>query len=186
MNIVGKIIVLRAVEEEDLEILREAINDPWLESLVSGWSFPISKVHQKLWFEKIEQNKNTIPLIIETKEAGVVGLTGIRNIDWKNRTADGGVKIFRKELTSRGIGLDTYMTFLRYCFDELQLNRINGSILSYNEASKKLLLHKVGYTQEGVMRQCIFKNGQYHDLIMIGILREDYYRRAKDLKYWEK
>ncbi|MCC5909795.1 MAG: hypothetical protein JJT76_05100 [Clostridiaceae bacterium] len=47
MNLKGKIVTLRAIEEEDLEMLRDIINDPEVERLVVGWSLPISKAQQK-------------------------------------------------------------------------------------------------------------------------------------------
>ena len=43
MELRGKKVVLRAVEEEDLEMLRELTNDPDYEKMIVGWSFPISK-----------------------------------------------------------------------------------------------------------------------------------------------
>jgi predicted xylose isomerase-like sugar epimerase len=43
LNIYGKIVKLRALEMDDMEILRNIINDPEIEGLVEGWSFPVSK-----------------------------------------------------------------------------------------------------------------------------------------------
>lgn len=38
-----KKVKLRALETEDMELLRETVNDPEVERLVGGWSFPVSK-----------------------------------------------------------------------------------------------------------------------------------------------
>ena len=46
MKLVGKKVTLRAVEQEDLEMLRELTNDPDFERMAVGWSFPISKAQQ--------------------------------------------------------------------------------------------------------------------------------------------
>ena len=43
MNIKGKFVTLRAIEREDLELMIEMLNDPEIESLVTGWEFTISK-----------------------------------------------------------------------------------------------------------------------------------------------
>lgn len=58
MNIYGKKVILRALEYEDLELIRETVNDPQMEKMVVGWSFPISINQQKKWYES-QFNSNT-------------------------------------------------------------------------------------------------------------------------------
>ena len=60
MNLKGKKVFLRAIEKEDLEFLREMINDPEMEKNVGGWSFPISKYEQEKWYENQIFNNNNI------------------------------------------------------------------------------------------------------------------------------
>lgn len=86
MNIKGKIVTLRAMELEDQELLREMINNPEIEIMVGGYSFPISKNQQVDWFKANSNNQNNIRLIIDTTDNGAVGFVNLVNIDWKNRT----------------------------------------------------------------------------------------------------
>ena len=51
MIIKGNIVTLRAMSEKDLQLVCDMFNDPELENLVVGWSFPISFEQQKKWFE---------------------------------------------------------------------------------------------------------------------------------------
>lgn len=46
MNIKGKIVTLRAVELEDMELLRGMLNDPEMEN-GCGWSFQCQNIHSK-------------------------------------------------------------------------------------------------------------------------------------------
>lgn len=184
MNIKGKFVTLRAIEEEDLEFLRQMINDPEMERLVGGYSFPISKVQQKKWFESIINDSSQLRLIIETEENGTIGFANIVNIDWKNRSAFHGMKIGDKRFRGRGIGTDTVMAVMKYAFEELQLNRIETTIIDYNEPSKKLYLEKCGWKVEGVRRKAVFKGNQYHDELIVGILREEYEELIKKDNYW--
>jgi len=181
----GKFVTLRPIEEEDLEFVRTLFNDPELESLVVGWSWPVSRYQHKKWFEKISADTNSIRYIIETKEDGPVGTSGWQPIDWKNRIAASiGIRIINKQLRSKGIGIDTCMAMLKYIFDELQLNRTDSEVIEYNKASIKLL-EKLGYKLEGVRRNYIYKNGKYYDLLLYGLLKEEYYETVKRLKYWK-
>ncbi len=185
MELYGKKVRLRAIEAEDLELLRAMKNDPYIEHNIVGWFPPVSKQQQQQWYESQKLNNDTIRFMIETKEDGTVGYTKIANIDWKNRTASGGIMICNKENMSKGIATDTYMTLLKYAFFELNLNRINGAIIDYNKASQRFAVEKVGYTIEGVKRQAIYKDGAYHDLIMIGMLKEDYIKKIEETGYWD-
>ncbi len=185
MNILGKKVVLRAIEQSDLGKLKYMMNDPNLEFLAGGGALPISDFSQKLWFEKIQGDTNNIYLVIDTEDEKSIGMATIINIDWRNRRAYHGIKIGESKNRAKGIGTDVVMAVMRYAFDELQLNRLDGSIMEGNEISEKLYVNKCGWKKEGVSRNYIFKKGKYYDLVWVGILREEYYNTVNRLKYWE-
>ncbi len=183
MNIKGKIVTLRAIEQEDLELMREMLNDPEMENLVIGWSFPIAEYQQNLWYERNIDNEKNIRLIIDTSNYGTVGMATLTDIDWKNRKATHGIKIAKTNIRAKGIGTDTVMAIMKYAFDELQLNRLDCSWFELNKGSQKLYA-KCGWKIEGVRRQYIYKRGSHRNLVIAGILREDYYRLIKENNYW--
>ncbi len=185
MNIKGRFVTLRAIDREDLELMREMLNDPEIESLVIGWAFPVSKYQQEKWYENNISNNNSLRFIIETPEDGAVGLATLTNIDWKNRRATHGIKLANKKNRTKGVGTDTVMAIMRYAFDELQLNRLDGSWFETNIGSQKLYT-KCGWKVEGKYRQYVYKNGQYRDLVIVGVLREEYKELVKENNYWEK
>ena len=82
----GKV-TLRAVEFEDLDMLREMMNDPEIERFMGGYSYPVSKTQQEYWFENLKNTKNELRLIVETKEYGSIGTVILSNINWKKRIA---------------------------------------------------------------------------------------------------
>lgn len=185
MNIKGKKVTLRAIEKEDLELMRNMLNDPEMESLVVGWAFPISRYQQEKWYENNINNMNNLRFIIETKEDGAIGLITLTEIDWKNRKAINGIKILDKNSRKKGIGIDSLMAIMRYCFDELQLHRLKTTRFLDNIASEKLY-NKCGWKEEGIKRECIYKNGKWRDLVFTGILKSDYLKLVEETKYWEK
>lgn len=184
MELYGKKVILRAVEEEDLEMLRELTNSPDFEKMIVGWSFPVSKRDQIEWYSNCKNGLGRIRYTIVTKEDGPVGMIGLRDIDWKNGVASGlGMRIANKEIRTRGLATDAWMTLMRYAFNELRLNRINGSALAYNKASLRVC-EKVGFKVEGTQRQAVFKDGKYIDLILMGCLKSDYEALIKENNYW--
>ena len=178
MNINGENIVLRAIEFDDLEFLREMLNDPEISGKVVGWSFPVSKAMQQKWFEGQGANKEHIRFIIESKDKQRLGLATLHSIDWKNRVAEHGIKLAKNENRRKGIGTDTVKTIARYAFDELNLHRLEATWLSCNKASEALF-KKCGFTIEGCLREKIYKSGERYDLICAGITAQEYRQLAK-------
>lgn len=186
MNVKGKIVTLRAIEENDMDLLKDMINDPEIEDTVVGWSFPISSYEQREWYQRNISNKNNIRLIIDSNEFGPIGLVTILNIDWKNRVASHGIKIVSKKYRNMGIGKDALMASMKYMFEELQFHRLEATILEYNSASLSLYSGKCNWKIEGVKRKCTFKLGKYHDRKMLSILKEEYEELIKSTDYWNK
>lgn len=172
MNIKGRKVVLRFIEPNDLESIREMTNDSEQERLIVGWSFPTAVKHQEEWYQRILTDRNNFRFAIEF-EGEFVGISTLTNIDWKNRKADHGIRLTLDAPKGHGIGTDAVFATMRYAFEELNLNRLCGSILDYNTASWKLYT-KCGWKSEGVYRQSIFKNGAYHDESPVAILKSEY------------
>jgi RimJ/RimL family protein N-acetyltransferase len=162
-------ITLRAIEESDLEIIREMMNDPEIENMTGGYSFPISEYRQKKWFENLSYNDKELRTIIETKEHGAIGLAMLTDIDWKNRTAQSSSKIATSvNLRGKGFGTKARKALVKYAFEQLNLSLIYSHIIEYNEASQRVS-EKCGYKKDGVLRNRIYKNGKYHDLVVWSI-----------------
>lgn len=184
MNIYGNKVVLRAMEKEDCELIRTMFNDPEIENLVIGWAYPISKYAQEKWYE-IHYNDDNFRFVIEVPEEGAVGIATLTDIDWKNRMAYHGIKLAQCKQRGKGYGTDAVMAIMRYAFDELGLNRLNGSWFPENVPSKNMYM-KCGWKEEGIRRNYIYKGGKYRDLVETGVLAEDYYDLINRNHYWKK
>ena len=62
---------------------------------------------------------------------------------------------------------------VRYGFEDLGLNRIHAWHLARNPASGRVL-QKIGMSNEGIARQHTRKHGKFEDIVLCGLLREDY------------
>ena len=174
MPIQGEKIYLRAMELSDMDVYQEMFNDESISQSVAGWSFPVSMFEQENWFQRSVMdagNKRFSIVLKETDE--VVGMLTLTDIDWQNRSAFHGIKLRSSCPKCQGIATDAVMTLMRYAFEEVNLNRLDGAWLAYNKASENLYL-KCGWSVEGTKKDAVFRNGKYHDLNITGITKARY------------
>lgn len=183
MNILGKRVVLRAMTKNDTDMVVRMFNNPDIERLVGGWSFPLSAEQHLRWFEA-HMNGDIRNFVIDDSDFGAVGILRLSNLDWKNKNVTLGFKIDKKEHRGKGIGTDAYMAIIRYCFDELGLHRIKSSYLDFNAASQAVH-KKCGFVEEGRMRESHYQNGRWVDLILTGLLEEEYRKLIRLNHYWD-
>ena len=172
MNIIGERIVLRAIEEKDLSYLKDMMNNPENEKFVVGWSKPVSILQQELWFKNLNNDNSNIRFAMENENQFFIGTCILSNIDWKNRSVGINIKLL-EEYRKSGYGRECIELLIKYCFEEINLNRIEANILEYNTASQKLF-EKCGFVLEGKKRNAIYKNNKYNDLRIYSILKDEY------------
>ncbi|PRX54782.1 GNAT family N-acetyltransferase [Flagellimonas meridianipacifica] len=71
---------------------------------------------------------------------------------------------------SKGYATEATVAIIAYGFDQLKLNKLTSSYLAKNIASGRVM-QKSGMVREGVLKEHILKGGEYHDLILYGITK---------------
>lgn len=176
MNIKGEKVILRAIEEKDLELLHKWSNDPEINYMLGGWHYPSSMQDQQKWFNNLSLNSNNQRFAIDTSDLGLIGMVNIVDVNWKDRRAFTGLLLGDKDMRGKGYGVDTIMTMNKYAFEELGLMRLDGSMISYNEASIAVYTKKCGWNIEGVKKNAYFRKNQWWDEVVVGITRDDYFK----------
>ena len=185
MNIKGKVVTLRAIEMEDLKLLSEWSNSPELWKNLVGWHFPYSKLSTEQYIKNINNNNiNYQNLAIETEELGLLGTINLVDIDWKNRNASNGIMLGDKDSRGKGYALDAVMTMMRYAFKELNLKRLDAEMIDYNNRSINFYTKKCGWVVEGRKENWFYRNGEYHDKIIVGITHKQYDEHIAKTNYW--
>ena len=184
MIISGKLVYLRAMELDDMEMYRDMINDDYISQMVVGWSFPVSKKEQFDWYNRVVGSENKRFTICLKEDDTPVGMVTLTDIDYINRSALHGIKLHPTCPQGKGIATDAVMTLMELAFNQMNLNRLDGSWLVYNTSSKQLY-EKCGWREEGIKRKAIYRNGEYHDMAVSGILKEEFLEAKKRLG-WEK
>ena len=186
MNIHGKKIKLRAIEEQDLPELHKWANEPEIWYMLGGWHFPSSFDFMETWFKNLKSDHLNQKFAIEAPEIGLIGTANLVDIDWKNNNAFHGIMLGNKDLRGRGFGTDAIMAIMRYAFEELHLERLDSTIIEYNSISLNVYLNKCGWKEEGRQRNWYFRKNRYWDRVLVGITRQDYFELMERRNYWEE
>lgn len=98
-----------------------------------------------------------------------VGSVYIRDISREHRKAEYGIFIGEEAARGRGIGTKTAKLMVRYCFEQLHLHRIFLRVHADNTAAIKSY-ENAGFEKEAYLRDDVFVNGSYKDIVLMGIL----------------
>lgn len=174
----GKKTILRPLEKKDVPLFTRWINDPDVSHYLNT-CLPMTEREEEEWLENLAKKKQTDIVLGLEVDGKLIGLMGIHGISWRDRCATTGAMIGEKEYWNKGHGTDAKMVLLNYAFNTLGLRRIASSVVAYNKRSLNYSLH-CGYKIEGTRKKRFFRNGRYHDEIILAVFKKDW------LPYWKK
>lgn len=117
--------------------------------------------------------------IIEKKvEKGFCGLIEVRDIDHEHSQGELSFWLAQKAW-GNGYMSEVVQAVVRYGFEVLNLNRLYAYHMLRNPATGRVL-EKNGFKQEGLLRQRVKKWGQYEDVVLLAILRQDWQAVVED------
>ncbi|MGX4667928.1 GNAT family N-acetyltransferase [Cerasibacillus sp. JNUCC 74] len=172
---VSKRIKLRKMTMEDVERYHSWRNDVDVmistNPLLDLYTLPETKAFVEGVILNSSSSKSYI--IQDKANEKAIGITSLINMDQKNRNAECIIDIGEKDYWGKGIGKEALKLLLDYAFLEMNLHRVSLRVFSFNERALHLY-NKMGFKQEGVSRQALFRNGKWHDIIHMGILEREY------------
>lgn len=112
-------------------------------------------------------------IIEEKRQQRPIGIISLVNMDSKNRNAELIIDIGEKSEWGKGIGTTAIQLILDYAFRELNHHRLSLKVFSLNSRAQHVY-EKLGFIEEGRVRQCLFREGKWFDMIHMGLLHEEY------------
>jgi ribosomal-protein-alanine N-acetyltransferase len=174
--LIGENIRLRPLKRSDMSKTLEWRNDLNLIRLTQGVRFPKTEMMESEWFERAltdKSNRNIYFGIDEIATREFIGITQLNNIDWISRVCEFGILIGEENSRRKGYATEAMNLLFRYSFDVLNLNKVSLKVTSFNDAAITLY-KKFGFSQEGCLENNVFYDGEYHDVLILSLFREDY------------
>lgn len=105
-------------------------------------------------------------------EGTLVGVIGLHEINRMHRKTSLGYYL-DKQFEGHGIMTQAVEALIKYCFEELDLNRIEISAAVNNEKSRAIP-ERLGFTREGMLRDNELLNGIYSSSYIYSLLKSEY------------
>jgi RimJ/RimL family protein N-acetyltransferase len=169
------VIRLRELERTDLPSLNRWRNDPELLDLLGNNFLFIAGAVDEKWYESyLASREHAVRLAIILADSGQyvgnVNLTGIHPV---NRSAEFSILVGDKAAWGRGVGGEATRLMLAHAFGDRNLHRVHLTVLASNARARRLY-ERAGFRLEGMLREAVFKNGTYHDLVTMSMLSHEH------------
>jgi RimJ/RimL family protein N-acetyltransferase len=173
----GELVDLRAVDRTDAATLQGWLNDP---AVMRGWgaSAPatsLAEVQRQIegWIAEEGTLGRPAALVIATPDGEAIGLVVLRSERLEARGVELSLLIGDAERWGQGLGTDAVQTVLDACFGGWNLHRVWLRSEAWNVRAHRLYA-RCGFRHEGTLRQAAFLDGRYEDVLVFGLLAEEW------------
>ncbi len=116
--------------------------------------------------------------VVLKSEDKMIGTCGFARLDRANRVGEAGY-VINPEYQGRGYACEALTALLKIGFFDLKLNRIEARYMTENTASRRVM-EKCNMSFEGVQRQLLYVKGNFEDIGICALLREDFLKNNPD------
>lgn len=159
---------LRPMTKNDLSLVLQWRNHPSVRKYMFNQN-EINEEEHKLWFKNTSVDKGRYLFIFEKtgEPQGFMNfhkLFGGDVIDWG---------FYLSPNAEKGTGNMLGKTALAYAFENLNLHKVCGQAIAYNEKSKRFHL-RLGFKEEGELKEQYYDGENYHSIILFGLLKDEW------------
>jgi RimJ/RimL family protein N-acetyltransferase len=165
-----KQVMLRPLDEGDMTQTRAWRNDPATRDAMLSHRLPVTTAMEARWFRSVLDGKRSDEVhfaIADPRNGTCLGLISLREIDPFARAAWVSILVGDTARRGQGVGGDSLDLLLGYAGDTLGLRKLGARLAAFNKASRRLFISR-GFKQEGRLKEQIFSQGGFHDLLLLG------------------
>lgn len=169
---------LRNIEREDLPVIWKWRNAEHIRIHMYN-DQPIPWEDHVAWFDREQQNTSSYTKLFIHKNRPL-GLVRFSEIDLDHQTCHWGFYIGEKN-APKGSGTVMGMLALHFLFSEVEVRKVCAEVLGFNAGS--LRYHeKLGFVQEGRLKEQIKRGDQLIDVIPMGLFKDVWEKKHGQLR----
>jgi ribosomal-protein-serine acetyltransferase len=173
---IGNDLELRLPEEHHAEEAHALVTEnfahlkEWLPWVKDESSLEDTRNYIRWNLRQFGENKGfAMNIVFQNRIAGSVGYN---SINWENRKTEIGYWL-GASFQGNGLISKACRALINRAFDELKLNRIEISCAVENQKSRAIP-ERLGFTQEGILRQAEWVHNHFNDLVVYAMLASDW------------
>ncbi|GAA2834043.1 GNAT family protein [Kitasatospora paracochleata] len=169
----GELVGLRAMGPDDAEALWRWNHDPevmrWMDD-----GYPQTVEHVRSWLQERPRNSYADALfgIESLADSTLIGLVMLHGTEPEKGIAKLDIYLGEKDHWGRGFATDAVRTVCRFGFQDMRLHKVSLTVVTENE-SAQAVYRKVGFVEEGRLRQVFRRDGQWFDMFTMGLLADE-------------
>ncbi len=166
-------VTIRPLERKDLTgNYLKWMDDPIVTKYNSHGLFPQSEKELEEFMDSLD-SKDKIVWAIIFNNIYHVGNVSIQSINWINKSAELAIVIGEHNYHGKGVGLIACQLTINHAFQKLNIHRIYSGTAAPNIGMQNVAL-KLGMIKEGAFRDATFINGEYCDIFLYSILKNEW------------
>lgn len=173
VRIDGTTVYLRPVVLRDASLIRKWHNDPQL--------IRLGRIGEKKTTMKQERadirtarksDREAYHMILKQSDDSAIGFLRFNFIDQMSSHAWLRMMIGEREAWGKRYARDALENYLKWLFDVIRIHRVTLECYATNKRAIKFYRH-LGFRKEGVLREAVLIDDEYHDIFSFGMLRKD-------------
>ncbi|WP_251551511.1 GNAT family N-acetyltransferase [Neobacillus muris] len=170
----GNEIVLNRITPEDFEefyLIEDVMESRLL--MNDGIPFPPTQKDHEGFLEGISSDNDEYTFAIRLRDQPLfIGSIAVYGVNWKNGTCFVGISI-GPDYQGKGYGTDAMQTLVSFIFNYMNINKIKLHVFGFNQRAIRSY-EKCGFKTEGILREELFRFGQFQDVFTMGLLRREW------------
>jgi len=154
---------------EEREIVRELRNH----EIVRKWMYSdsiISPEQHAHFINQLKDDDNNLYWLVQNKDEEYIGVIYLNNLDFQNKNAYLGIYSNPKSIL-KNKGRLLLEGLKEIAFNKMKLHSLKLEVMDNNEKAINFY-KKSGFNEEGRLKEFVFKDGQWHDVIVMGIIND--------------
>jgi RimJ/RimL family protein N-acetyltransferase len=177
-TLVGKLVTLLPVGPEHAEGLQELVTDPEVRRL-TGSHGEIAPEAGRHWYATRGEQDDRLDLAIMVAD-DYVGEVVLNELDTANLSCNLRIALIGSRAFGKGYGSEALALVLDHAFGTTPLHRISLDVYTFNDRARHVY-KKAGFVEEGVLRDALRWDGEWHDSVIMSVLRPDWQARSQTL-----
>jgi [ribosomal protein S5]-alanine N-acetyltransferase len=171
------LVKLRPLAESDVDSIMTWVNDPEIVGNLAAFSgAPMTRDDELAWIRRTLAGTDHVFSIVAADDERYLGQIGIHQIHARSRVGRLGCVIASRTEMGKGHGSAAIRAVMKVAFSELLLHKLWLMVFSHNARGRRLY-GKLGFVEEGVLREEYFHEDAWHDMVRMSMLAHEHVER---------